>query len=242
MGYRSVRYRKQLEVAGDLCTPTNIEDAIKKVKQMASLDVSRTYKNGKKRKKVSQTVNLVLNLGIDPRQADQLIRGATSLPKGIGKSRRVVAFCDGADAEAAKKAGAVDAGVDELIQKIEKGWTEFDVAVAHPSMMGKVGRLGRVLGPQGKMPSPKAGTVTPDVVTAVREFTAGRLEFRNDAGGNVHLPVGKTDFAEADLKENIEAVISQITRLKPPTAKGQYLKRVCLAGAQTPGITIQPGV
>lgn len=242
MGYQTVRYRKQLEILGDAGAALSVDEAIKKVKAMASVNVSRTYKNGKKRKGSPQTVNIVLNLGIDPRQADQLIRGAMSLPKGIGKSRRVVAFCDGADAEAAKAAGATDAGADELVQKIEKGWTDFDVAVAHPSMMGKVGRLGRVLGPQGKMPTPKAGTVTPDVVTAVKEFTAGRLEFRNDAGGNVHLPVGRTDFADADLKENIDSVISQISRLKPHTAKGQYVKRVCLSGAQTPGVMINPGV
>jgi large subunit ribosomal protein L1 len=242
MGYQGVKYRKQLEIAGDTHALLGVDEAIKKVKQMASVDASRSYKNGKKRKAKSQTVNIVLHLGIDPRQADQLIRGAMSLPKGIGKSRRVIAFCDGADAEAARAAGAVEAGTDELVQKIEKGWTDFDVAVAHPSLMGKVGRLGRVLGPQGKMPTPKAGTVTPDVVTAVKEFGAGRLEFRNDPGGNVHLPVGRTDFADGDLKENIEAVIAQITRMKPHTAKGLYMKRVCLSGAQTPGVTINPGV
>ena len=241
MGYASVRYRKQLEIQGDRTTPVSIEEGIVRVKKMADVKVDRTYKNGKKRKDLDQTVEIVMHLGIDSRQADQMLRGAISLPKGLGKSRRVIAFCDTATAEAAKEAGAIEAGADELVEKIQKGWFDFDVAVAHPSMMGKVGKLGRVLGPQGKMPTPKAGTVTPDVPTTVREFTAGRIEFRNDKGGNIHLPVGRVSFSDVDLKEKIEAVIDHVTKLKPAAAKGQYSKRICLSGTRTPSVTIGIG-
>jgi large subunit ribosomal protein L1 len=238
MVYQSVRFRKQLEIGGDRSTPVSVADGVTRVKKMASVKSDRTYKNGKKRKDPDQTVEIVMHLGIDPRQADQMLRGALSLPKGLGKSRRVIAFCEGSLAEAAIEAGAIEAGGVELVEKIQKGWFDFDVAVAHPSMMGKVGKLGRVLGPQGKMPAPKAGTVTPEVAAAVKEFTAGRLEFRNDKGGNIHLPVGRASFPDEDLKENIEAVISHITKMKPPAAKGQYIKRICLSGTRTPSVTI----
>ncbi len=238
MGYRSVRYRKQLEVRGEDAEPVSIEEGIARIKNMAQVKADRTYKNGKKRKGGDQTVELVVHLGIDARQADQALRGAISLPKGLGKERRVIAFCEGPEAEEAKAAGAVEVGGDELIEKIQKGWLDFDVAIAHPSMMGKVGKLGRILGPQGKMPTPKAGTVTKDVAAAVKEFSAGRLEFRNDAGGNIHLPVGKVSFPDADLKENIEAVIRHVLRIKPAAAKGQYIKRICLSATQTPSVTV----
>lgn len=238
MGYESVRYRKQLELGGDLRTPVSIEEGIAQIKKMAGVTADRSYKNGKKRKSVDQTMEIVLHLGIDPRQADQMLRGAISLPKGIGKARRVIAFCDGPVAKAAKEAGAIEAGADDLVEKIQGGWLDFDVAIAHPSMMGKVGKLGRLLGPQGKMPTPKAGTVTPDVATAVEEFSAGRIEFRNDSGGNIHLPVGKTSFSNEDLSENIQAVIDHMVKMKPPAAKGQYVKRICLSATRTPSVTI----
>jgi large subunit ribosomal protein L1 len=241
MGYRSVLYRKQLEARKSGGEPVPIEEGIAKVKDMASLKADRSYKNGKKRKDVDQTVELVMHLGIDPRQADQMLRGAISLPKGIGKSRKVVAFCESAMAEDAKAAGAVDAGGDELVEKVQGGWFDFDVAVAHPSMMGKVGKLGRILGPQGKMPTPKAGTVTPEVLTAVKEFTAGRLEFRNDDGGNIHFPVGRVSFSVEDLKENIEAAIGHILKIRPAVVKGQYVKRVSLSATRTPSVTIALG-
>ncbi|MGD2111153.1 MAG: 50S ribosomal protein L1 [Phycisphaerae bacterium] len=241
MGYRSVRYRKQIDLGGGGPTAMSVDEGIAKLKEMAGVDADRKYKNGKKRKKVDQTVELVMHLGIDARQADQMLRGAISLPKGIGKSRTVIAFCDGDTAEAAKEAGAVEAGADELVEKVQKGWFDFDVAVAHPSMMGKVGKLGRILGPQGKMPTPKAGTVTPEVVSAVKEFAAGRLEYRNDSGGNIHLPVGKVSFSVEDLKENIEAVVEHVTRIKPAAAKGQYIKSVYLSAAQTPSVAIAAG-
>lgn len=238
MAYRSVRYREQVEVGGDLDTPLSIDEGIARIKRMAAVKADRSYKNGKKRKASDQTVELVMHLGIDPRQADQMLRGALSLPKGLGKSRRVIAFCDAATSELAREAGAVEAGVEELVEKIQQGWLDFDVAVAHPSTMGKVGKLGRILGPQGKMPTPKSGTVTPDVVTAVKEFAAGRLEFRNDAGGNIHLPVGRVSFPDDDLKTNLVAAIDHITKLKPASAKGQYIKRICLSATRTPSVTI----
>jgi large subunit ribosomal protein L1 len=189
--------------------------------------------------KFTQTVNLVMHLGIDPKQADQMIRGALSLPKGIGSTKRVIAFCEGEDVEKAKAAGAIEAGLDELIKKVSDWWKEFDVSVSHPRAMGKVGKLGRVLGPQGKMPSPKNGTVTADVATAVKEFSAGKVEFRNDAGGNVHAVVGRADFSEEDLKENISAFINHIRRLKPVTSKGTYIKRVCLSGTMSPAVELE---
>lgn len=230
-----------MEVGGDLRTPLSLEEGITRVRKMADVKSDRTYKNGRKRKGADQTVELVMHLGIDPRQADQMLRGAISLPNGLGKARRVIAFCDGATADEAKEAGAVEAGAEELVDKIQKGWLDFDVAVSHPSMMGKVGKLGRVLGPQGKMPTPKAGTVTPDVANAVKEFAAGRLEFRNDKGGNIHLPVGRVSFSEEKLRENIEAVIAHITKMRPAAAKGQYIKKVSLSATRTPSVTITTG-
>jgi large subunit ribosomal protein L1 len=191
--------------------------------------------------KFTQTVNLVMHLGIDPKQADQMIRGAVSLPKGIGATKKVIAFCEGEDVEKAKAAGAIEAGLDELVKKITDGWTDFDVSIAHPRSMGKVGKLGRVLGPQGKMPSPKNGTVTADIATAVREFAAGKVEFRNDAGGNVHAVVGKGDFSEDDLRENIQAFIGHIRRMKPATSKGTFIKRVCLSGTMSPAVDLDVG-
>ncbi|HVP10625.1 MAG TPA: 50S ribosomal protein L1 [Phycisphaerae bacterium] len=189
--------------------------------------------------KFTQTVNLVMHLGIDPKQADQMIRGALSLPKGIGSTKRVIAFCEGDDVEKAKAAGAIEAGLDDLIKKVSDGWTDFDVSISHPRAMGKVGKLGRVLGPQGKMPSPKNGTVTADVATAVKEFSAGKVEFRNDAGGNLHAVVGRADFSEDDLRENISAFINHIRRLKPATSKGTYIKRVCLSGTMSPAVELE---
>ena len=241
MGYRSVLYRKQVEAGGDTVKPLALDEGIAKIKELAAIKADRTYKNGRKRGYPDQTVELVMHLGIDPKQADQMLRGAISLPKGLGKARRVIAFCEGPVAEAAKEAGAIEVGADELVKKIQDGWMEFDVAIAHPSVMGKVGKLGRLLGPQGKMPTPKAGTVTPEVAKAVSEFGAGRVEFRNDSGGNIHLPVGRVSFAAEDLKENIEAAIDHITRIKPASAKGHYMKRVCISATRTPSVTIAVG-
>jgi large subunit ribosomal protein L1 len=191
-----------------------------------------------KRAKFDETVNLVVHLGIDPKQADQMVRGAVSLPKGIGKTNRVIAFVQGQNIDAARAAGAIEAGADELIAKVNGGWAEFDVAVATPDMMPKIARLGKVLGPQGKMPSPKAGTVTTDVTTAVKEYTAGKIEFRNDAGGNIHAVVGKVSFADSDLSANAHALIETLRKMKPAAAKGHYIKKITVHSSMSPGIPI----
>ncbi|MBW7906433.1 MAG: 50S ribosomal protein L1 [Phycisphaerae bacterium] len=226
MQFRSKRYRKDVEKQPRQALRT--EDAVRKLKEFS-------------KPKFDPTVNIVCHLGIDPKQADQMIRGSVSLPKGIGKSKRVIAFCPETEIERAKAAGAIEAGADELVEKVSKGWMDFDVAIAHPSMMGKIAKLGRVLGPQGKMPSPKSGTVTAETESAVKEYSAGKVEFRNDAGGNVHAVVGKLSFADSDLKENIDAFVEHIRRLKPTTSKGLYLKRVCISATMTPSVTLDTG-
>lgn len=238
MRYRSVRYRKQVENRPDVQAALPIKEAITKVKEMAAVKADRSYKGARKRKGFDQTVEMVVHLGIDTKQTEQNLRGSFSLPKGIGKSKRVIAFCEGDEAEKAKSAGAVEVGIDDLIDRINKGWTDFDVAVAHPAAMGKVGKLGRVLGPSGKMPSPKSGTVSKDVAATVREFAAGKVEYRNDTGGNLHVVVGRAGFSVDDLQENIEAFLAHVHRIKPPSSKGQYIKRVCLSGTMTPSVTL----
>ncbi len=192
-----------------------------------------------KKTKFDQTVEVCMHLGIDPRQADQQLRGSLSLPHGIGKSRRVIAFCREDVVEAAKAAGAIEAGGEDLVSKIEGGWFDFDVAVASPDMMRVVSKLGRTLGPKGLMPSPKAGTVTQDIPEAVKEYAAGKVEYRNDDGGNIHAPVGKMSFQKDQLAENARAFIDHIVRLKPASAKGQYIKKVTLAATMTPGIPLE---
>ncbi|MHC4431791.1 MAG: 50S ribosomal protein L1 [Planctomycetota bacterium] len=223
MRARSKRYGKESEQAG---TETlSLAAAVEKIKSFKSV-------------KFDQTVECVMQLGIDPKQADQLVRGSISLPNGIGKQKRVIAFCEDSDVEAAKKAGAIEAGCDELVKKVSDGWSDFDVAIASPKVMGKVGKLGRVLGPQGKMPSPKNGTVTANVTEAVAEFAAGKVEFRNDSGGNVHVVVGKQSFETGKLVENIEAFVAHIKKIKPAAAKGTYLKKMCISAAMSPGIKV----
>lgn len=226
MRYRSKRYKADAQKA--VKEPLNLDEAIKKLKTFAST-------------KFDQTVECVMQLGIDPKQADQMVRGAVSLPHGIGKARRVIAFCDDSEVEAAKNAGAIEAGCDELIKKVSDGWLDFDVAIASPKVMGKVGKLGRILGPQGKMPSPKNGTVTNDVVTAVKEFSAGKVEYRNDAGGNVHAVVGKLSFDNEKLKENVLAFIDHIKRNKPVGAKGTFLKKIFLTATMSPSVQVDLG-
>jgi large subunit ribosomal protein L1 len=188
--------------------------------------------------KFDESVEVVMKLGIDPKQSDQVVRGAVALPKGIGKQVRVIAFASGQKAEDAKAAGADAVGSDDLVQKVTGGWTDFDVAVAAPDMMRSVGKLGRILGPIGKMPSPKSGTVTENIGQAVKEFKAGKIEFRTDTGGNVHALVGKTSFAPADLQSNIEAFISHILSLKPASAKGTYLQKAVVSATMSPGIKL----
>lgn len=188
--------------------------------------------------KFDQTVECVVHLGIDPKQADQLVRGSISLPHGIGKQKKVIAFVEDSDIEAAKQAGAIEAGNDDLIKKVSDGWLDFDVAIASPKVMGKVGRLGRVLGPQGKMPSPKNGTITAKAAEAVAEFAAGKIEFRNDSGGNIHVVVGKQSFDSKKLQENIEAFISHIKKVKPAAAKGTYIKSMFISATMSPSIQV----
>ena len=223
MRFRSKRYKKEAQEVSN--EPVSLAEAVEKVKSFELV-------------KFDQTIECVLQLGIDPKQADQMVRGSISLPHGIGKQKRVVAFCEDSDVEAAKRAGAVEAGCDELIQKISGGWADFDVAVASPKVMSKVGKLGRILGPQGKMPSPKNGTISGDVATVVAEFTAGKVEFRNDAGSNVHVVVGKQSFETQKLVENIEAFVSHIKKIKPATAKGTYIKKMCVSATMSPSVTV----
>ena len=223
MGFRSKRYKKETQQLGK--EPMSLAEAVEKIKSFKSV-------------RFDQSVECVLHLGIDPKQANQLVRGSISLPHGIGKQKKVVAFCEDSDAEASRKAGAIEAGCDELVKKVSDGWLDFDVAVASPKVMSKVGKLGRVLGPQGKMPSPKNGTVTADVVTAVAEFVAGKVEFKNDAGGNVHVVVGKQSFESEKLIDNIEAFVSRIKKVKPAAAKGTYIKKICVSATMSPSVTV----
>jgi large subunit ribosomal protein L1 len=221
---RSKRYKKAAEKA--IATPVAVEQAVEAVKAFPPT-------------KFDQSVELIFSLGIDPKQADQMIRSSLSLPHGVGKSKRVVAFCNENFVAAATAAGAVRAGGQELVQAIEKeNFTDFDVAIATPDMMRFVGRLGKVLGPKGLMPSPKAGTVTPDVATAVKEYAAGKVEFRNDSGGNVHSVVGKVSFDSTKLIDNINAMIAAVRKLKPQTSKGAYFKKVVLKASMTPAVQL----
>ena len=189
--------------------------------------------------KFDQTVEIAMHLGIDPKQADQLVRGSIVLPHGIGKSQRVVVFAKGYKLYEAKAAGADEVGGPELAEKIKGGWTEFDVCIAVPDMMGVVGPLGKVLGPRGLMPSPRAGTVTPDVAKAIREYKAGKVEFRTkDTGGNIHAVVGKLSFDAAKLAENVTAFINYVISLKPAAVRGQYIKGIVISATMSPGVRI----
>jgi large subunit ribosomal protein L1 len=188
--------------------------------------------------KFDQTVEVHMRLGVDAKQADQLVRGSLVLPHGIGKSQRVVVFAKGLAAEAAKAAGADEVGQEDLSKKIMGGWMEFDVCIAAPDMMGLVGPLGRVLGPRGLMPSPRAGTVTPDVATAVREYKAGKVEFRNDAGGNIHAVVGRLSFDAQKLQENIAAFLEYIQSIKPNAITGTDVRSVFVTATMSPSVQI----
>ncbi len=200
--------------------------------------VEQSLTEGGKPCKFDQTVELAIRLGIDSRQADQLVRGSIILPHGIGKTQRVVVFAKGENAKVALEAGADEVGDKELADKIKGGWLDFDVAIASPDMMGVVGPLGRVLGPRGLMPSPRAGTVTQDVAGAVKEYKAGKVEFRNDSSGNVHCVVGKLSFDEQSLIDNIDAVLKLINSLKPAAQKGVYIRNIALSSTMGPGIMI----
>ena len=221
---RSKRYKKAAEKA--ITSPVAIDQAIDAIKAFPPT-------------KFDQSVELIFALGIDAKQADQMIRGSMSLPHGIGKTKRVIAFCPEHLKVTALNAGAVKAGGQELVEEVEKtNFTDFDVAIATPDMMRFVGRLGKVLGPKGLMPSPKAGTVTPDIGNAVKEYVAGKIEFRNDSGGNIHSVVGKVSFDNAKLADNINAMVGHIRKLKPATSKGAFFKKVVLKATMTPAVEL----
>ena len=190
--------------------------------------------------KFDPTVEVALRLGVDPRKADQMVRGTVNLPHGTGKTARVLAFATGDRAEEARAAGADYVGSDDMIERIQGGWLDFDAVVATPDLMGKVGRLGRVLGPRGLMPNPKTGTVTPDVGKAVTDIKGGKIEFRVDRHGNLHFIIGKASFADTALLENYAAAVDEILRLKPSAAKGRYLKKAAITTTMGPSIPVDP--
>jgi len=202
-------------------------DAIRLLKQMPKT-------------KFDENVDIAIRLGIDPKQADQLVRGTVALPAGTGKSVRVLVFAKGEKAKEAETAGADYVGAEDLVEKIQGGWTEFDVAVATPDLMSLVGRLGRVLGPRGLMPNPKAGTVTFDIAKAVKEIKAGKIEYRTEKAGILHAGIGKTSFSEEQLLANFMALLEAVTRVKPASAKGQYIRSITLSTTMGPGVRIDP--
>jgi large subunit ribosomal protein L1 len=204
-----------------------VPDALDRVKELATA-------------KFDETIELAVRLGVDPRKADQIVRGTLSLPAGTGTKVRVVVFAAGEAANEAREAGADEVGADELVAKVKGGFLDFDVAIATPDLMGQVGTLGRVLGPRGLMPNPKTGTVTTEVGRTVAEFKAGRVEYRTDKVGNVHLRVGKASFDRADLASNVHAVVEELVRAKPAAAKGRYLRSLTVSSTMGPGIRIDP--
>ncbi|MDA8078980.1 MAG: 50S ribosomal protein L1 [Nitrospiraceae bacterium] len=202
-----------------------IEDAIKLVKEMAHV-------------KFDETVDLAFNLGVDPRKSDQMVRGTVVLPHGTGKSVRVLVFAKGEKEKEARDAGADFVGAEDMVEKITKGWLDFDKVVATPDIMGVVGRLGKVLGPRGLMPNPKLGTVTFDVGKAVKEIKAGKVDYKAEKAGVVHVPIGKVSFEQQKLVDNARAIIDSVVRAKPSTSKGKYLKKVSISSTMGPGLKI----
>ena len=219
------RRKASLEIAEKGKEPQSIQDAVKLLKSYPET-------------KFDQTVEVALHLSIDPRHADQQLRGSVSMPKGVGRSARVICFCATDQEDTVKSAGAIEAGSDELVKKIEGGWLDFDVAITSPDMMRFVGKLGRQLGPKGLMPSPKAGTVTPDIETAVKEFAAGKVEYRNDDGGNIHCIVGKMSFTEEDLTENLRFFLNLISKARPAAVKGEFIKNCSISATMTPSVKV----
>ena len=204
------------------------------------LEAVRLAKQTTTTKRFDSTVEVAMRLGVDPRKADQMVRGTVSLPHGTGKTARVAVFATGEKAEEARAAGADVVGGDELIEQVNGGMLDFDAAVATPDMMGKVGRLGRVLGPRGLMPNPKTGTVTNDVAKAVEDIKGGKIEYRVDRQANLHFVIGKTSFSEQQLVENYAAALDEVLRAKPSTAKGRYLKKIAISTTMGPGIQVDP--
>src|SRR5919106_1286276 len=190
--------------------------------------------------KTDATVEVAMRLGVDPRKADQMVRGTVNLPHGTGKTARVIVFATGEKAAEAEAAGADAVGAEDLIERIQGGWLDFDAAIAAPDQMAKVGRIARILGPRGLMPNPKTGTVTPDVAKAVNDIKGGKINFRVDKQANLHLVIGKTSFDEAKLVENYAAALDEVLRAKPAAAKGRYLKKVTISTTMGPGIPVDP--
>lgn len=224
MSRHSKRYRQAVKEY-DHGKEYPIEEGVNLLKQSATA-------------KFDESVEVSVNLGVDPRHADQLVRGTVTLPHGTGKDVRVLVLTQGPAATEAEEAGADYVGLDDYIEKIQEGWTDVDVIIATPDVMGKIGRLGKVLGPRGLMPNPKSGTVTTDVATTVQEMKAGKMEFRVDRYGIIHSVVGKASFEPNQLVENIKTLIGTLLRMRPPAAKGQYLRRVTIASTMGPGIKI----
>jgi large subunit ribosomal protein L1 len=221
------RYRAAAELARQAGAIQNLANAVKLVKQTA-------------RAKFDETIVVSSHLGVDPRHSDQLVRGTVVLPHGTGKSLRVLVLCKGEKIKEAEAAGADFAGAEEYVQKIQAGWLDVDAIVATPDLMGEVGKLGKILGPRGLMPNPKSGTVTFDIAKAVRELKAGKIEFRVDKGSNVHAPVGKASFSEAQLLENARTFLRELVRARPPAAKGHYIKSLAMSATMGPAVTLDP--
>jgi len=221
---RSKRY-KSMVGEGSTAEPVSLANAIETLKRCGTT-------------KFDQSVEIAARLGVDPKQADQIVRGSIVLPHGIGKSQRVVVFAKGDLADAAKEAGADEVGQEDLAKRIKDGWTEFDACIAAPDMMGIVGPLGRVLGPRGLMPNPRAGTVTPEVSKVVKEYKAGKVEFRNDSAGIVHVVVGKLSFDVAKLAENAQTMVDQIISMKPIACKGTYIRGLTISATMSPAVRV----
>jgi large subunit ribosomal protein L1 len=216
--------------------------AREKVESAEKKDISEALKNvvDASYAKFDETVDVAVRLGVDPKHADQMVRGTVVLPHGIGKTVRVVVFAKGEKEKEAKDAGADEVGSDDLIAKIAGGWLDFDCAIATPDMMGSVSKLGKVLGPRGLMPNPKVGTVTFDVGRAVKDVKAGRVEFRVDKTGNLHVPIGKVSFGAEKLKDNMMALMEMVVKAKPATSKGTYLKNIAVSSTMGPGVKVDP--
>ncbi|MET7832714.1 50S ribosomal protein L1 [Micromonospora sediminicola] len=225
---RSKSYRKAAEVIdrSKLYTPV---EAVKLAKETTNV-------------KFDATVEVAMRLGVDPRKADQMVRGTVNLPHGTGKTARVIVFAAGAKAEEAVAAGADEVGTDELVARIQGGWLDFDAAIATPDQMAKIGRIARILGPRGLMPNPKTGTVTMDVTKAVADIKGGKITFRVDKHSNLHLIIGKSSFSEAQLVDNYAAVLDEVLRAKPSAAKGTFLKKVTLTTTMGPGVPVDPKI
>ena len=229
MPTRGKKYKESIQKVDRQKRYTDINEVMALVKEIST-------------EKFDASVDVAVRLGVDPRHADQMVRGAVVLPNGIGKTVRVLVFAAGEKEKEARDAGADFVGADDLVQKIQEGWFEFDKAIATPDMMGKVGRLGRVLGPRGLMPNPKVGTVTTDIARAVKETKAGRVEFRVEKAGIVHAPIGRVSFDADKLAENFTAFMEIINKLKPASTKGQYIKSITVSSTMSPGIKLDTSI